>query len=70
MALTLRLSLLKANAVIISTAILHNICRLKRLDDIPPEVEIPDTGAVPTPNNTEPNNQTERETLIAEYFNK
>ncbi|RVE41629.1 hypothetical protein evm_013723 [Chilo suppressalis] len=70
-ALTLRLSLLRVHAVIIATAVLHNICRSKNLTDIPPEVEIPDAEAVPVATNNvdEINNIMEREILIAEYFN-
>lgn len=71
-ALTMRLSLLRANAVITATAVLHNICRLRRLSDITPEVEILDAD-VPTLNYNENNNQTgttERDHLITQYFNK
>ncbi|XP_062531763.1 putative nuclease HARBI1 isoform X3 [Bombyx mori] len=67
-ALTLRLSLLRANAVIIATAVLHNICRLKKLDDISPEVEIPEADVSPTESSTEETFSTERANLIAEYF--
>lgn len=67
-ALTLRLSLLRANAVIIATAVLHNICRLKKLDDISPEVEIPEADVLPTESSTEETFSTERANLIAEYF--
>ncbi|KOB66486.1 putative nuclease HARBI1 [Operophtera brumata] len=41
-ALTLRLSLLRAHTVIIAIAVLHNICRSTCLVDVPPEMEIPD----------------------------
>ncbi|XP_026738240.1 putative nuclease HARBI1 [Trichoplusia ni] len=70
-ALTMRLSLSRANAVIIATAVLHNICRLRSLSDIPPEVEILDAD-VPSPSYNESSNQTgttERDNLITQYFN-
>ncbi|KOB75059.1 putative nuclease HARBI1 [Operophtera brumata] len=70
-ALTLRLSLLRAHTVIIATAVLHNICRSKCLVDVPPEMEIPDAEAMPVANNAnDVNNIMERGILIAEYFNK
>lgn len=66
----MRLSLIRVNAVIIATAVLHNICRLNRLEDIPPEVEIPSESVVPVPNSTEEPNYTARATLISNFFNK
>ncbi|XP_026319164.1 putative nuclease HARBI1 [Hyposmocoma kahamanoa] len=68
--LTMRLSLNRIHAVIIATAVLHNICRLHKLDDIPPEVEVPNEE-VPILNSIEePNNTcTERATLIMDFFN-
>lgn len=68
----MRLSLLRANAVITATAVLHNICRLRSLSDIPPEVEILDSD-VPALNYNESLNQagtTERDNLITQYFSK
>lgn len=80
MALDLRLSLLRVNAVIIATAVLHNICRSKNLEEVPPEVAISeheenDDVAVSVANNTDEINNVlseniERETLIAQYFSK
>ncbi|CAG4952536.1 unnamed protein product [Parnassius apollo] len=40
-ALTLRLSLPRVQAIIIVTAVLHNICRNHNLEDVPSEVELP-----------------------------
>lgn len=68
--LTLRLSLIRINAVIIATAVLHNICRLNNLEDIPPEVEVPNEEIVPVSNVVEEPNYTERATLIMDFFNK
>lgn len=56
--------------MIIDTAVLHNICRLKKLDDISPEVEIPEADVSPTESSTEETFSTERANLIAEYFHK
>lgn len=69
-ALTMRLSLGRINAVIIATAILHNICRINNLPDIPPEVEIPAANIIPIAINAEEVHQTERANLIANYFDK
>lgn len=66
----MRLSLLRANAVIIATAVLHNICRLSRLEDIPPEVEIPNADEVPVLNNAEEADFIQRATLISDFFDK
>lgn len=60
MALTLRLSLIRAHAVIIARAVLYNICRSKSLVDVPSEIEIPNAEAVPVV----------KYVLIAEYFNE
>lgn len=67
-ALVMRLSLVRANAVIIATAVLHNICRIKSLSEVPPEVEIPDSDVVPISNYNEATINTAREILITEYF--
>ncbi|CAH2106033.1 unnamed protein product [Euphydryas editha] len=68
-ALTMRLSLQNAHAVIIATAVLHNICRLQNLGEVPPEVELPRIDPVPVPINNEGGIQLHREMLIANYFN-
>ncbi|XP_063826817.1 putative nuclease HARBI1 [Ostrinia nubilalis] len=39
--LTLRLSLPNIQAVVIATAVLHNICRNMNLEDVPSEIEMP-----------------------------
>lgn len=67
----MRLSLNRIHAVVIATAVLHNICRLNKLDDIPSEVEVPDEE-VALPNSVEEPNETcmERATLIMNFFNK
>lgn len=76
MALTLRLSLGRVNAVIVATAVLHNICRLQQLADntieeeIPSEVEIPPVDAVPQLPNTEQMTDSQRGVLITDYFDK
>lgn len=66
----MRISLLRAHTVIIATAVLHNICRLNNLPDVPPEVPIPTADVVPMSNNTEEPHYTERATLISNFFNK
>ncbi|CAH2092639.1 unnamed protein product [Euphydryas editha] len=68
-ALTMRLSLQNAHAVIIATAVLHNICRLQNLEEVPPEVELPQIDPVPVPINNEGGIHLHREMLIANYFN-
>ncbi|KAJ0169579.1 hypothetical protein K1T71_014764 [Dendrolimus kikuchii] len=71
-ALTLRLSLLRAHTVVIATSILHNICRLNNLDDdIASEVEVAISDmeeAMPASNNNEID--MERNMLIEEYFSQ
>lgn len=47
MSLKIRLSLPTTQSIIIATAILHNICRQMRIEDVMPEVEIPNYDAVP-----------------------
>ncbi|CAH2100746.1 unnamed protein product [Euphydryas editha] len=68
-ALRMRLRLQNAHAVIIATAVLHNICRLQNLEEVPPEVELPRIDRVPVPINNEGGIQLHREMLIANYFN-
>lgn len=61
---------MKAHAVIIATTVLHNICLLRNLEDIPPEVDVPEVDNIHIPYDDEFNNTIERHTLITEYFNQ
>ncbi|CAH2100915.1 unnamed protein product [Euphydryas editha] len=44
--LTMRLSLYNIQAVIIATAVLHNICRNYNIEEVPPEVETPEESEI------------------------
>ncbi|XP_059062811.1 putative nuclease HARBI1 [Achroia grisella] len=45
-ALTLRVSISNVHAIIVATAVLHNMCRNLNLQEIPPEVELPPTDNI------------------------
>ncbi|CAH2230139.1 jg12489 [Pararge aegeria aegeria] len=66
--LIIRTSILSANAVIIATAILHNICMTNNVEDVPPEVKIPDGEQVPVQDALEVPKNIELETLLANHF--
>lgn len=67
--LKIRLSLSTTQSIIIATAILHNICRQKRIEDVMPEVEIPNYDAVPMMlHEPSDSNIDERQDLINNYF--
>lgn len=61
---------IQINAIIVATAVLHNICRLNNLVDIPPEVAIPPALEVPIPINADEANYTARAVLITSFFNR
>lgn len=63
----MRLSLLKTQAVIIATAVLHNICRSYNLEEIPAEVDLPPAEPIENLNN-EDQDIRERADLINNYF--
>ncbi|XP_034836283.1 putative nuclease HARBI1 [Maniola hyperantus] len=67
-ALTLRLSLPKAQAVIIATSVLHNICRNNNLQELPAEVDLPPEDNIYEDLNNEITNVQERAVLINNYF--
>lgn len=54
--LIIRLSLNRINAVIIATAVLPNICRLNKLDDIPPVAKVHNEEVVSVPSIVEQSN--------------
>ncbi|CAG4986985.1 unnamed protein product [Parnassius apollo] len=66
--LTLRLSLPKVQAIIIATAVLHNICRNHNLEDVPSEVELPTAEVNDQVYYTEVQDVSERAALINNYF--
>lgn len=70
----IRLSLANAQAIIIATSVLHNICRLLNLEDMEPEIEIPDCN-IEFPNYLAEggdvvNNFSERQALIDNHFTR
>lgn len=67
LALTLRLSLPKVQAIIIATAVLHNICRNSNIEEVPAEVDLP-TSDIIVDNNMEEQDVRERAALINNYF--
>lgn len=67
-ALTMRLSLPKVQAVIIATAVLHNICRNNNLEEVPAEVELPPADIIEDLQNMNVQDISERTSLINNYF--
>ncbi|CAG5030484.1 unnamed protein product [Parnassius apollo] len=67
-ALTLRLLLPKVQAIIIATAVLHNICRNHNLEEVSSEVELPTAEINEEVYFTEVQNVSERTSLINNYF--
>ncbi|CAF4915426.1 unnamed protein product [Pieris macdunnoughi] len=70
-ALTLRLSLRTVQAVIIATAVLHNICRSYNLAEVSPEVELPPTDIADInegPQNAGLHDIRQRTDLVNNYF--
>lgn len=67
-ALTMRLSLPKVQAVIIATAVLHNICRNNNLEEVPAEVELPPADIIEDLQNMNVQDISERASLINNYF--
>lgn len=68
--LTMRLSLYNIQAVIIATAVLHNICRNYNIEEVPPEVEMPEETeiTVTSENSDIQNDVRHRQGLISNYF--
>ncbi|XP_047021633.1 putative nuclease HARBI1 isoform X1 [Helicoverpa zea] len=69
--LTMRLSLDNIQAVIIATAVLYNICINHNIEDVPPEVELPDENEIAaTAENVQSseNDLRNRQHLIANFF--
>ncbi|XP_021180962.3 putative nuclease HARBI1 [Helicoverpa armigera] len=69
--LTMRLSLDNIQAVIIATAVLYNICINHNIEDVPPEVELPDENEIAaTAENIQSseNDLRNRQHLIANFF--
>lgn len=64
----MRLSLPKIHAIIIATAVLHNICRNNNLEEVPPEVELPVADNIENVENMDVQDVTERAALINNYF--
>ncbi|CAH2109216.1 unnamed protein product [Euphydryas editha] len=67
-ALTMRLSLPKVQAIIIATAVLHNICRSNNLEEVPAEVELPPADIIEDLQNMNVQDVSERASLINNYF--
>lgn len=71
MSLKIRLSLATTQAVIIATAVLHNICRQNNIEDVEPEINIPFYEPVSMlVNEPTDNSIVEREDLINNYFGR
>uniref|UniRef100_A0A2A4IXD7 DDE Tnp4 domain-containing protein n=1 Tax=Heliothis virescens TaxID=7102 RepID=A0A2A4IXD7_HELVI len=69
--LTMRLSLDNIQAVIIATAVLYNICIKHNIEDVPPEVELPDENemaATAESIQSSENDLRNRQHLILNYF--
>lgn len=69
--LTMRLSLHNIQTVIIATAVLHNICRNYNIEEVPPEVEMPEESEITvTSENSDSihNDIRHRQGLILNYF--
>ncbi|XP_045494080.1 putative nuclease HARBI1 [Colias croceus] len=69
--LTMRLSLYNIQTVIIATAVLHNICRNYNIEEVPPEVEMPDdneTTVISENSDSIENDIRNRQGLISNYF--
>ncbi|XP_023945745.1 putative nuclease HARBI1 [Bicyclus anynana] len=66
----IRTSVISANAVILATAILHNICITSNVDDVPPEVKIPYEEVVPVSDVLDVPKNAELEALLANHFNE
>ncbi|CAG4974165.1 unnamed protein product [Colias eurytheme] len=68
LSLKIRLSLETTQSVIIATAVLHNICRQRNLQDVEPEVDIPNQNISFEVQNIPINDTQVRQDLINNYF--